>query len=122
VELGRFATRFVTVVARLTATGATRCDEPIRLSTDFQLFYLYSAGTGATPWDCGTPLRITSLGFESLRARKSAGHRLAEPRWIFGPAKFGTQVGTDLTVSADSYPTGSPIPARFIYRTVPCTA
>jgi hypothetical protein len=47
-------------------------------------------------------------GFESLRARKSAGHRPADPRLIFGPAKFGTQVGTDLV---DSYPTGSPISA-----------
>jgi hypothetical protein len=32
-------------------------------------------------------------GFESLRARESAGHRLANRPLILGPTKFGTQVG-----------------------------
>ena len=46
-------------------------------------------------------------GFESLRARESAGHSVGDPRLISGPAKFGTQIGADL---AGSYPAGSPIP------------
>ena len=33
-----FATRFVTVVARLTATGGTHCDELMRLHSTFRLF------------------------------------------------------------------------------------
>src|SRR3974377_1995307 len=37
-------------------------------------------------------------GFESLRARKSAGHRGAGQRLIFGPTKFGTQVGTEVGI------------------------
>ena len=39
-------------------------------------------------------------GFESLRARKSAGHRLADQRLIFGFSKFGTQVVTDVGILA----------------------
>jgi len=37
-------------------------------------------------------------GFESLRARKSAGHRLADERLIFGFSKFGTQVVPDVGI------------------------
>jgi hypothetical protein len=91
VEPGGFATRFVTVVARLTATEATLCDKPIPLYSDFQSFLLYSAVAGATHWDGGTLLRIRRLGVRiPPSAPKRPGHRLVSRRLIWCPPKFGT--------------------------------
>jgi hypothetical protein len=57
-----FVTRFVTVVARLTATEGTLCDTPIRLYNDFQWLLPYSAAIGATHWDGGTPATDQKVG------------------------------------------------------------
>jgi hypothetical protein len=58
----KLVTRFVAVFARLAATGATHCDECIRLYLIVQCFLLYPGGTGSTHCDSGTFLRIRRLG------------------------------------------------------------
>ena len=79
--------------------GGTQRDEPKWRPMLFRRLLLYSAGTGETHWDGGTLLRIRRLGVRiSLRARKSAGHRLADERLIFGFSKFGTQVVPDVGI------------------------
>jgi hypothetical protein len=50
------------VVARLTATGGTHCDGPMRLSSEFQYFLLYPAETGATPLRRGHPATDQKVG------------------------------------------------------------
>jgi hypothetical protein len=58
----KLVTRFVMVVARLAATGATLEDEPIPFSMTFLRFLPCQAGTGGTLWDGGILLPDVVLG------------------------------------------------------------
>jgi hypothetical protein len=88
VVLGKFGTRFGTVLARLAATGATQWDTPIRRYSDFQTLSLYSGGTGATHWDGGTLLRIRRLGVQiperAPDTRARGEHARYQTGWGFG--------------------------------------
>ena len=116
-ELGSFCN------AICNGSRKTDCDRSDPLRRVHASLYGFSVRLVISRRDRSDPLRHKYLptdqkvgGSNPSERAKSAGHRLADPGLIFGSAKFGTRVGTDL---ADSHPTGGPISSRFIYRTVP---
>jgi hypothetical protein len=80
-------------VRRRVATGGIQRDEPESRPMLFRCLLLYSGGTGETLCDGGTLLRMRRLGVRIPPSAQKCLSQAAEPHLIFGPAKFGTQVG-----------------------------
>ena len=98
VVVGEFGTRFGTGAARPVATEGLSGTSLNGVLCCFVVCCCTPQGR-EKPTGTGAPsYGSEGWGFESLRARKSAGHRLADQRLIFGPTKFGTQVGTEVGI------------------------